>query len=311
MKPLIDKFWDRESHMENGLKQDFENVAPKKKTQVFVLSPEVALAAENLIRSKSFAFPPVDEMRMPYEHTAIEYEMTPDVLKLRDNGLSGTTPLARVGAYVREVKEPHAFTCTPYWEFADGSIQNSVFSFTYGLGGLGKLEKPKGVATMSLSPNKDGQGAIDVMILPNAALLVGAVEAKVPPKQLADALLEPDAQTHMREAGVEVPLLLFACSMLLTCRSGMARARVDARTPNQSGLGAKKRKQLSASAYTLMHLSALETVSSTGEITSHIGTAAHYVRGHFKQRKSGVYWWNSFVRGTGEPRKRTAYTVGE
>ena len=305
MKPLIDKFWDRESYMEHGLKQDFENVAPKKKTQVFVLSPEVALAAENLIRSKSFAFPPVDEMRMPYEHTAIEYAMTPDILKLRDNGLSGTTLLARVGAYVREVKEPHAFTCTPYWEFADGRIQNSVFSFTYGLG------KSEGMATMSLSPNKDGRGAIDVMILPNAALLVGVVEAKVPPKQLADALLEPDAQAHMREAGVEVPLLLFACSMLLTCRSGMSRARVDARTPNQPGLGAKKRKQLSSSAYTLMHLSALETVSSTGEITNHIGTAAHYVRGHFKQRKSGVYWWNSFVRGTGEARKRTAYTVGE
>jgi len=39
--------------------------------------------------------------------------------------------------------------------------------------------------------------------------------------------------------------------------------------------------------------------------------AAHYVRGHFKQRKSGVYWWSPFVRGSGEPRKRAAYAVKE
>jgi hypothetical protein len=307
MKTLIDKFWDRESYMEHGLKLDFEDVAPKKKTQIFVLSPEVALAAENLVRSKSFKFPSIDDLHMPYEHTAIEYALSPEIVKLRENGVNGTFPLTRVGAYVREVKEPHAFTCTPYWEFADGRIQSSIFSFTYGV----KELKQNTVATMALSPNKDGRGAIDMGVLPNTSMLLGSVVSKVSPKDFADAMLTPEAQTHMREAGIEVPLLMFACSMLLTCRSGMARARVDARRPNQPGLGAKKRKQLSASAYTIMHLSALETVSSTGEVTNHVGTAAHYVRGHFKQRKSGVYWWNSFVRGTGEARKRDAYSVEE
>jgi hypothetical protein len=37
--------------------------------------------------------------------------------------------------------------------------------------------------------------------------------------------------------------------------------------------------------------------------------SAHLVRGHFKQRKSGLFWWNPFVRGKGKLNKREAYQV--
>lgn len=303
MKPLIDELWDRGEYSEHGLRMNFEDVAPKKSTQIFALSPEIALAAENLVRSKAFAFPPVDDMHMPYEHTAIEYDLTPEVKALRDNGLQGSESICRVGAYVREIKNPHSFLCTPYWQFSDGRVQSSVLSFVYG------IDTPPGMGVVSLSPNKQGRGAIDVAVMPNRAMVKGLVRANVSPEYFAEVSRTEQMLIHTRESAVEVPLLLFACSMLLNCRSGMAKARVDARTPNQSGLGEKKRKKLSSSAYTLVHLLALEDVSPTGEVTSRVGTAAHFVRGHFKQRKSGVYWWNSFVRGTGEPRKRIAYNV--
>ncbi|HEY3919172.1 MAG TPA: hypothetical protein VGL83_15380 [Stellaceae bacterium] len=35
----------------------------------------------------------------------------------------------------------------------------------------------------------------------------------------------------------------------------------------------------------------------------------HLVRGHFKVRKSGIYWWSPYVRGTGEAVLRAAYIV--
>ena len=37
--------------------------------------------------------------------------------------------------------------------------------------------------------------------------------------------------------------------------------------------------------------------------------SAHLVRGHFKQRKNGLFWWNPFVRGSGKLNKREAYEV--
>ena len=304
MKPLIDELWDRDDYNEYGVVMNFERVASKKQTQVFVFSPEVALAAEKLIRSNSFSFPKSQDMHMPYEHTAIEYELTPDIRVLRDTGIQGSEPITRVGAHIREIHKTQSFLITPYWQFATGLAQSSFVSFIYG---LDYYPGPK----ISLSPRRSGEGAVDIAVMPNLAAVQGMVKAGVPPEKLGEMFRNELVHTHIRESGVELPLLLFASSMLLTCKSGIAKARVDARTPNISGLGAKKRKQLSSSAYTLIHLSALEKVSATGEITSHVGTAAHYVRGHFKQRKSGVYWWNPFVRGTGEPRKRTAYNVTE
>jgi hypothetical protein len=35
----------------------------------------------------------------------------------------------------------------------------------------------------------------------------------------------------------------------------------------------------------------------------------HYVKGHFKICKSGIYWWNAFLRGHGEYKAREAYLV--
>src|SRR5262245_13639140 len=36
---------------------------------------------------------------------------------------------------------------------------------------------------------------------------------------------------------------------------------------------------------------------------------AHLVRGHFKLRRTGVYWWSSFVRGRGTGLIRQHYGV--
>lgn len=37
--------------------------------------------------------------------------------------------------------------------------------------------------------------------------------------------------------------------------------------------------------------------------------AAHVVRGHFKRRKTGVFWWKPHIAGSGELKQREAYIV--
>jgi hypothetical protein len=303
-KPLLDKFFDRGVFNDYGLPTDFKNNAPKNEVQTFVLSPEVALSAEMLVRSKSFKMPSLAELHMPYPHTVIEYPLTKDIRKLRHNGtINGIVEITRVGAYIREISEG-VFTCLPYWEFIDGRIQHSFFTFLFGMGAVGALK-------VSLSPNVNAPGAaVYANILPCTSFLKAAIKAGVTPDRLQHILQAPETGQHIREAASEIPCLMFASYLLLSCKSGVGRTKVPARVPLKGmKLGGKKQKAYSASSYTLLHLEEIETVAFDGSISRRSDISAHYVRGHFKQRRSGVYWWNSFVRGNGEPRKREAYLV--
>jgi hypothetical protein len=305
MKPLLDKFFDRGTSNEFGFPTDFSLNAPKKEIQTFVLSPEVALSAEMLVRSKSFKMPSLTELHMPYPHTVIEYPLTEGIRKLRHNGsTNGIVEITRIGAYIREFGEG-VFTCLPYWEFVDNRIQHSLFTFVFGMDAVGAFK-------VSLSPNVNGDGAVDATLIPCTSFIMAAQKAGVTPDHLKQIVQTPETQQHIKEAATEIPCLMFASYLLLSCKSGVGRTKVPARTPPKGAkLGGKKQKAYSASAYTLLHLEEIESVTTEGVVSRRSDISAHYVRGHFKQRKSGIYWWNSFVRGNGEPRKREAYLVEE
>lgn len=303
-KPLLDKFFDQEVFKEFGIPMRFSENVPKDKVQTFVLSPEVALAAETLVRSPTFKPTPLDELHMPYEHTAIEYPLTPAIQKLRENGsVDGIIPVTRVGAYIREMGNS-VFTCLPYWEYIDGRVQHSMFMFMFG------LTHERGVQ-IRFSARADGQDSVPANYMPCVSLIKAATAANITPQMFSQLTQgDPGVQQHIMEAATEISTLLFASYMLLNCKSGVEKTRVAATTPPKGlKLGGKKKKAYSASAYTLLHLQEAEVVTAGGHINQRTDIAAHYVRGHFKQRKSGLYWWGAFVRGTGAPRKRTAYKV--
>lgn len=318
-KPLINLFWDRGAGHEHGIPVDFSHTAPPNKTQIFVLSPEVALAAEKLVRSESFKFPDLKDHHMPYEHTAIEYEITPEIHAIRTASdhlypqQSEIATITNIGAHVWE-SGPSRFICTPYWRLANGQMQHSFFSFTLG---MNELDTHK----ILLSPKKVMEGAIETGVILSVAVLAGFQKANVPTDSILERLSagfsgSSDKEAvavlnHVRESISELPLLAFACAMLINCKTGVEKKHVAERKFRNSAYGARLRKKMSSAAFTVVHLSALEKVSDDGTITSNVGMAAHYVRGHFKQRKSGVYWWSPFVRGSGEPRKRAAYAVKE
>lgn len=56
-------------------------------------------------------------------------------------------------------------------------------------------------------------------------------------------------------------------------------------------------------------LSNVDRSRSQSESISKIEQQRHLVRGHFKIRRSGIYWWRSFIRGTIGPVVPTRYAV--
>ena len=62
--------------------------------------------------------------------------------------------------------------------------------------------------------------------------------------------------------------------------------------------------------FTTISLDAVETIKEN-RLIKREGVNAHTVRGHFKQRKNGLFWWNPFVRGSGQVKERDAYAVKE
>lgn len=311
-KPFLDTLRDRFVSQKDakmfGLKIDPDSVAPKD-TQIFVLSPEVSLAAHKLTRSPSFKSQPISEMRFPYPNIAIEIPFTQEVRNLRepdDPTLVGKIfPIARIGALIQQSSDFKVVLVTPYWEFEDPSLtQPPVFSFMF----CSEGEPPPPRAEIAMKNER-----VRASVFPSHGL-IGMIE-KSPVDKFATirALYEePDSKKFIEEAASEVPTLLFACSALLNCKSGIKQTKVAANTPPKGlKLGARKQRRMSSSPYTLLHLEEIEEVSSSGAISHKADIAAHYVRGHFKQKKKGVYWWNPFIRGKGELRRRTAYIVEE
>jgi hypothetical protein len=65
----------------------------------------------------------------------------------------------------------------------------------------------------------------------------------------------------------------------------------------QRGRNAKPGKKPLLS-YTICKINMRRRLGTEGDHLSSSGACrAHFVRGHFKMRRSGVYWWSPFIRG--------------
>ena len=302
-KPLLDVFRDKGRVMYDSMDFDLTKIGSNK-TQIFILSPEIALAAEALVRSKTFAYPDVTTLRFPYPEMAIEIPLTPAVKAVRGDVPGGTHEITRVSACIRSDSKLGFVICTVFWEYEDPTlVQPPFFSFALGMDGL-KLP----VVRLGLESNR--QSTVDFSLLPSGVLADAVARHNFPPEHLQYIYAHETTKVAIKESITELSSLLFACILLINCKSGVTRTHIAARVP-PAGIkyGAHKRKQYTASAYTIVHLNEAETVDPSGLVSKRDDLAPHFVRGHFKQRSKGIYWWNTFVRGSGTPRKRIAYRV--
>lgn len=133
----------------------------------------------------------------------------------------------------------------------------------------------------------------------------------------ASFLAQYQNSEESRESFMEISHLADECSMIAVLRTfafTLVRTGVT-HAPMQTTAIEKRRsptgkvtKRPRKYNFTTVVLNAVEQVRGRSiEPIEH--RSAHLVRGHFKQRKSGLFWWNPFVRGRGKLNKREAYEV--
>jgi len=102
--------------------------------------------------------------------------------------------------------------------------------------------------------------------------------------------------------------VVIGCVTIMNAKNGVTRTVVPAIKP-PAGAGKKAKKERSRSKFTVVSLSDVERVDSEGKVTPRNLPGAHKVRGHFKRKKKGLYWWRPHVRGHGQLQEREAYIV--
>lgn len=276
-----------------------------RKAQIFVLSDELGLAAQKLAKTKSNVVPEdLKEIRLPYPETVIEMNLTPEVKALRDNkDPHATNTICKVGVHLKAQPEG-AIIAQPYWQYEDNHVvEVTMLSVVF--------NAPESVCDKLTKA---------MIVLPNGRMIsvhmmLSSVWANGADPLIAHALnyqFRKDPELFKRaatETVEELSTLMFAALSLINCKSGVTKTEVPAKKapPNYEGQASKKR---SCPKYTVLSLSEIESVSEiSGFVSKRSDLAAHYVRGHFKVRQSGVYWWGPFVRGSGPLRKREAYKV--
>lgn len=85
--------------------------------------------------------------------------------------------------------------------------------------------------------------------------------------------------------------------------------REDVAAPAKLNKKRLKNGKPAISGYTYVYLDRHPQKASNNAARPESSVAAHLVRGHFKHRKTGTFWWRPHTAGAGEVRSRKAYIV--
>jgi hypothetical protein len=269
---------------------------------IFVMSPKTAVAVEQLCEKQDGTpITSIDDLHLPYNSIIVEMPLTPEVLEYRNKVSKSSTsmPVRRVGALMRQstIADAKCVTFWPFWEFENGALGAGAICLMLAEGD--NLPYP-----FKLMP---GTTRLHQAIMPSSLVIHAATNLNLSEQQqlkFVDSFVSNP--TYVDESIEEVSPLLFAWETLINCKSGITRTKV---TPKPASRLLGRRKKIMANTeYTVISLTAVETVSN-GQSSQRADVEAHLVRGHFKRRSSGVYWWNPFIRGTGDLKERKAYIL--
>lgn len=109
--------------------------------------------------------------------------------------------------------------------------------------------------------------------------------------------------------GMQYALTGFKFALALSLiKTGIKQTKTQCSVIPVKSNGRKRKPAPRKHFFTTVSLEAVETISGN-EVVKRKGVTAHTVRGHFKKRKNGLFWWNPFVRGSGKIRERDGYAV--
>jgi hypothetical protein len=278
--------------------------------EIFVLSDELSLAAQTLLNSPENVVPnDLSTLRLPYNKIAIELKQTEEVKALRRKQSSikeddpSLYPVSVTGMLITAHPElGNTIIIQPYWEYEGmNSVEVSMICMI--------LNVPENIKrNLRMAVIKYPFTTLEVGILPAPYIAARMIDKDLPSINL-DFLKDPDIFSQLiKESSDELSTNLFAALMLINCKSGVSATRISGKTLSPA-FSKKLRKKLSSPSYTVLSISESESVTPTGVVSRRSDISAHYVRGHFKCRRGGTYWWNPYIRGKGGVRKREAYRV--
>jgi hypothetical protein len=261
---------------------------------LFVLSPKAALEIQKL--SKKSVGEPVSttDFRLPYDSVIVELPITPEVAAMR-YAVAGVAKgnIRRIAARIKKVNTHKgvAFEFWPFWEFENGTVGAAAV--------MANVSADTAHSEAMLAPSPMLKSVVEFLVrvqgLSDRQAAAAAIDMIESNPQLQNEVLE------------EISPLMVVWGTVVNCKSGVTRTHIGAKKGVSSMLGRKK-KIMANTEYTVISLSAVETVSQ-GVTSQRADVEAHLVRGHFKRRKNGVYWWSPFIRGTGELKNRKGYIL--
>jgi hypothetical protein len=147
------------------------------------------------------------------------------------------------------------------------------------------------------------QTTVTTFIPPHSRDMIAALKATQPSE------IEPLLASNFEDIKGEMSYVIAALCLLNT-KNYTDISSVDLSKQNKARMRRRKRPLLSYSTVKI-RLSKQERLAAKAGGMTREEMRRHVVRGHFKIRSSGIYWWRPFIRGSvaaGEV-KRTAYEI--
>lgn len=294
-KPLFDLLLEADDSCKE-LHKDIKRENP----QHFVMSPEIAYQCQKLsneiVLNNDLFVNLLPKVKTPYSCLTIEMPITKEVNDMCPPIKQEQMQLIRSGAFVKQNTDEGNLLFIPFYEFTNGFVLSPPIALILQIV-EDHIPKEKGETPILCTSmfNKYASTLLENQNIPLEKFLQSEAA-----KSYLDLLT--------KEATEEVFRLLFCWLILLNSKSGIDKTIVKQKTPAIK-LGALKKRQHSRSGYTVISLSDMEKPQSDGIVVRRNDISAHRVRGHFKVKKLGIFWWRPHVRGAGELQERKGYQL--
>lgn len=312
--PLADRIVDAVGSVSMELQGVSEFAERLMKAERFVFDPDARSAVSQIAISKATALiTAIPLCRLPFEKCWLEWPGGID--DRSDNNLDEDHVIPRTWGVLLEATDStlQRFDVSFVWDFKPGAIDlppqyTEAHTLNLGVVGLHIDWADWGEWTEIRAANEAEaasalQTTVTTVIPPHSRQMIAALKATQP------AEIEPLLASNFESIEGEMSYVIAALCLLNT-RNYTDISRVDLAKQNNARMRRRKRPLLSYSTVKI-RLSQQERTASKAAGMTREEMRRHVVRGHFKIRSSGIYWWRPFIRGSvaaGEV-KRTAYEI--
>lgn len=277
--------------------------------EYFLLSEQTSRLLSNFVTSNDdmVGLTSVEDLKLPFNHFCLDYSLE---VNKSDDHPGYAWPTQNLLCIFKKENRLWFTQCTKY-ESKNG-VYYCAAPFVY------RLEDMNKDASYDLVVYSNGTSQTFDSYLKDGVLEQGVggpilgVNFHVWSESYFQAMKSDEYMKDMAQECFGLPFALFGLKMSLAfclIRTGIRKEKTQ-RTVIPTKKVGKKRPAPRKQSFTVVTLESVETFKNESIQMKH-GVSAHTVRGHFKRKKNGIFWWSPFVRGSGPRAEREAYLVKE